>query len=90
MDTVPLEESHVRPQACPGVTYTPASNVSTLSWTLTLDKRHSIATCCVFILAGSLLLHMGFSLVALGRGYSLATVHQLLIAVPSLVAEHGL
>ena len=52
MDTVPLEENHVRPQACPGVTYTPASIASTLSWALPLDKRHSIATCCVFVYFG--------------------------------------
>ena len=57
MDTVPLEESHVHPQACPGVIYTSASIVSALSWALPLDKRRSIATCYLFILAGSLLLH---------------------------------
>ena len=32
----------------------------------------------------------GFSLVAESRGYSLAVVHRLPIAVISLVAEHGL
>ena len=31
-----------------------------------------------------------FSLVAASRGYSLAVVHGLLIAVASLAAEHGL
>ena len=39
---------------------------------------------------GSLLLHMGLSLVAVSRGYSPVAVHGLLIAVASLVAEHGL
>ena len=33
---------------------------------------------------------LGFSLVAESRGYSLAAVHGLLIAVASLVAEHRL
>ena len=33
---------------------------------------------------------MDFSLVVVGGGYSLAVVHRLLIAVASLVAEHGL
>ena len=32
----------------------------------------------------------GLSLVAASRGYSLAAVHGLLIAVASLVAEHGI
>ena len=31
-----------------------------------------------------------FSLAAVIRGYSLLVVHRLLIAVPSLVVEHGL
>ena len=33
---------------------------------------------------------MGFSLVAISRGYSLFAVHELLIAEASLIAEHGL
>ena len=33
---------------------------------------------------------MGFSLVVIGRGYSLVAVHQLLIVIASLVAEHEL
>ena len=33
---------------------------------------------------------VGFYLVAASRGYSLVVVHRLLIAVASLVAEHGL
>ena len=33
---------------------------------------------------------MDFSLVAVSRGYSLLVAHRLLIAVASLVAEHGL
>ena len=32
----------------------------------------------------------GFPLVAVNRGYSLVAVHELLIAVTALVAEHGL
>ena len=40
--------------------------------------------------AGSSLLHVGFSLVAVSGGYSLVSVCGLLIAAPSLVAEHGL
>ena len=41
--------------------------------------------------AGSSLLHVGFSVVAESRGSSLvAEKHRLLIAVASLVAEHGL
>ena len=39
--------------------------------------------------AGSSLLRSGFSLVAASRGYFVA-VRRLLIAVASLVAEHGL
>ena len=39
---------------------------------------------------GSLLLHVGFSLVVASRGYSLVTVYGLLLAVASLVAEHRL
>ena len=37
---------------------------------------------------GSLLLHMGLSLVAVSRGYSPVAVHGLLIAVVSLAVEH--
>jgi len=33
---------------------------------------------------------MGFSLVAMSRGYSLVAGHQLLIAVASLAVEHWL
>ena len=33
---------------------------------------------------------MDFSLVAVSRGYPLLVAHRLLIAVASLVAEHGL
>ena len=33
---------------------------------------------------------MGFSLVAVSRGSSLVAVYRLLIAVASLIAEHGL
>ena len=40
--------------------------------------------------AGFSLLHVGFSVVAESRGSSLVAVHRLLIAVASLVAEHGL
>jgi len=32
--------------------------------------------------------HMGFSLVAVSRGYSLVGVHRILFAVTSLVREH--
>ena len=32
----------------------------------------------------------GFPLVAVNMGYSLVAVHELLIAVTALVAEHGL
>ena len=46
----------------------------------------------LFILgcAGSLLLHGLFPLVAVSKGYSLVVVCRFLIAVASLVAEHGL
>ena len=46
----------------------------------------------LFLFLAVLRLHwcLGFSLVADSRGYSLAVVHRLLIAVASLVAEHGL
>ena len=40
--------------------------------------------CWVFVATGRL------SLVAGSRGYSLVVVHQLLVAVASLVAKHGL
>ena len=40
--------------------------------------------------AGSSLLRVGFSLVAVIRGYSLAALRGLLIVVVSLVAEHRL
>ena len=43
----------------------------------------------IFGCAGSSLLH-GLSLVAESRGYSLVVVCRLLIAVASLVLEHGL
>ena len=42
----------------------------------------------IFACAGSPLLYLGFSLVAASRGYSLAVVHGLLIALASLM-EHG-
>ena len=45
--------------------------------------------CVVFGWAGSLRL-CRLSLVAVSGGYSLVVVHGLLIAVASLVAEHGL
>ena len=38
----------------------------------------------------SSLLHKGFPLVAVDRGYSLIAMHGLLIVVPSLVVEHQL
>ena len=38
----------------------------------------------------SLLVCMGFSLVAVSRGYSRAVVHRLLNEVASLVTDHGL
>ena len=40
--------------------------------------------------AGCLSLHAGFSPVAASRGYSRVAVQGLLIAVASLVADHGL
>ena len=43
----------------------------------------------VFGCAGSLLMHSDFFLIVVNRGYFLV-VHRLLIAVASLVAEHGL
>ena len=43
----------------------------------------------IFGCVGSLLLHAGFSLVVVSRGYSVA-VHGLLIVAASLVAEHRL
>ena len=48
-----------------------------LSWLLTTSPRY-------------VLIQSGFSLVAVGRGYSLAVMHGLLIVVASLVAEPGL
>ena len=47
---------------------------------------------CLFIYdcAGSLLPWAGFSLVAVGRSYSIVGVCGLFIAVASLVAEHRL
>ena len=44
----------------------------------------------IFDCAGSLLLYMGFSLVAASRDYSVAVIHGLLIVVASLVGENGL
>ena len=44
----------------------------------------------IFGCAGSLLLHIGFFLVAERGGYFLVVVPRLLIAVASLVVEHGL
>ena len=44
----------------------------------------------IFSCSGSLLLHVGFSIVAERGGYSLVAVLGLLIVVASLVAEHGL
>ena len=40
--------------------------------------------------AGSLLLHVGLSVVSKSRDYSIVAVLRLLIAHASLVAEHGL
>ena len=37
---------------------------------------------------GSLLLHMGFLLIVVSRGYSLVAVHEFLIAEASLVGKH--
>ena len=37
---------------------------------------------------GSLLLHMGFLLIVVSRGYSLVAVHEFLIAEASLVEKH--
>ena len=44
----------------------------------------------IFGCTGSLLLHLGFSLIAVLGGYPPVAVLRLLIAVASLVAEHGL
>ena len=44
----------------------------------------------MFGCAGSSLLHLGFSLVVASEGYSLVVVCGLLIAMASLVVEHGL
>ena len=44
----------------------------------------------LFGCAGSSLLHAGFSLVAVSRGYTVDVVHRLLVAAASFVAEHRL
>ena len=59
-----------------------------------MKNTHSWLTfgdCCLFYFGciGSSLPH-GLSLVAVSRGYSLVAVHKFLIAVASLVEEHGL
>ena len=52
---------------------------------VSLKKKKIIYGC-----AGSLLLHMGLSLVAVSKGYSPVAVHGLLIVVVSLAVEHRL
>ena len=47
-----------------------------LSWLLTTSLRY-------------VLIRSGFSLVAVGRGYSIIVMRGLLIVMASLVAEHG-
>ena len=44
----------------------------------------------LFLAVLDLCCYAGFSLVVESRGYSLVAVHELLIAVASLVVEHGL
>ena len=43
-----------------------------------------------FVYAGVFVALRGLSLVVVSRGYSLVVLHRLLIAVASVVAEHGL
>ena len=44
----------------------------------------------LFLAVLGILCYMSFSLVVASRGYSLVAVKELLMAVASLVAEHGL
>ena len=57
---------------------------------ISLNPLKNMCICLFIGCAGSSLLLAGFSLVVASRGYSLVTVYGLLLAVASLVAEHGL
>ena len=65
-------------------------------WVHFLDNSGAFCLFCFFFnylffgFAVSSLLHKGFPLVAVDRGYSLIAMHGLLIVVPSLVVEHQL
>ena len=53
------------------------------------NKKKNLIDLFIFGCAGSSLLHGVFSSCG-GQGYSLVVMHRLLIAVGSLVVEHGL
>ena len=55
-----------------------------------LQFTFSSSQFCLFLAMLDLCCCEGFSLVVVSRGYSLFVVHGLLIAVASLVAEHGI
>ena len=57
---------------------------------LALEGRFFFFNVFLFGCAGSSLLHAGFSLVAVSRGYTVVVVHRLLVAAASFVAEHRL